>query len=44
MCRAGKSREAYESLNAATEQIEAEQTKAVPEHLKNKQFPINPES
>jgi putative ATPase len=44
MCRAGKSREAYESLNAATEQIAAEQTKAVPEHLKNKQFPINPES
>jgi putative ATPase len=43
MCRAAKSREAYESLNAATEQIEAEQTKAVPEHLKNKHFPINPE-
>lgn len=44
MCRAAKSREAYESLNAATEQIEAEQTKAVPEHLKNKHFPVNPES
>jgi putative ATPase len=44
MCRAAKSREAYDSLNAATEQIEAEQTKAVPEHLKNKHFPINPES
>ena len=44
MCRAAKSREAYESLNAATEQIEAEQTKAVPEHLKNKHFPINPGS
>ncbi|HMF45659.1 MAG TPA: replication-associated recombination protein A [Candidatus Udaeobacter sp.] len=44
MCRAAKSREAYESLNAATEQIEAEQTKAVPEHLKNKHFPINPKS
>jgi len=43
MCRAPKSREAYESLNAAAEQIEAEQTKAVPEHLKNKHFPINPE-
>jgi putative ATPase len=42
MCRAAKSREAYESLNAATEQIEAEQTKAVPEDLKNKRFPINP--
>src|SRR5438093_522274 len=44
MCRADKSREAYDSLNAATEQIEAEQTKAVPEHLKNKHFPVNPES
>ena len=44
MCRAAKSREAYESLNAATEQIEAEQTKAVPEHLKNKHFPINPKA
>jgi putative ATPase len=43
MCRAPKSREAYESLNAASEQIEAEQTKAVPERLKNKHFPINPE-
>ena len=43
MCRAAKSREAYESLNAATEQIEAEQTKAVPEQLKNKHFPVNPE-
>jgi putative ATPase len=44
MCRAAKSRDAYDSLNAATEQIEAEQTKAVPEHLKNKHFPVNPES
>jgi putative ATPase len=44
MCRAAKSREAYELLNAATEQIQAEQTKAVPERLKNKHFPINPES
>jgi putative ATPase len=44
MCRAPKSREAYDALNAATEQIEAEQTKAVPEHLKNKHFPVNPES
>jgi putative ATPase len=44
MCRAHKSREAYDSLNAATEQIEAERTKAVPEPLKNKHFPINPES
>ena len=44
MCRAAKSREAYDSLNAATEQIEAEQTKAVPEHIKNKHFPVNPKS
>jgi putative ATPase len=43
MCRAPKSREAYDALNAATEKIEAEQTKRVPEHLKNKHFPINPE-
>src|SRR5216117_32639 len=43
MCRAPKSREAYESLNAAVEKIDAEQTKAVPEHLKNKHFPVNPE-
>jgi len=42
MCHAPKSREAYDSLNAATEQIEAEQTKAVPEQLKNKHFPVNP--
>src|SRR5262245_8431457 len=44
MCRAAKSRESYEALNAATEQIEAEQTKAVPEDMKNKHFPINPKS
>jgi putative ATPase len=44
MCRTPKSREAYDSLNAATEQIEAEQTKAVPERLKNKHFPVNPAS
>jgi putative ATPase len=43
MCRAKKSREAYESLNEATEQIEAEHTKRVPENLKNKHFPVNPE-
>ncbi len=43
MCRATKSREAYDSLNAAVEQIEAERTKVVPEHLKNKHFPINPQ-
>jgi putative ATPase len=44
MCRAPKSREAYHALNAATEKIEEEHTKAVPENLKNKHFPINPES
>src|SRR5438093_1536005 len=43
MCRAPKSREAYDALNAATEGIETEQTKRVPEHLKNKHFPVNPE-
>jgi len=41
MCRAPKSREAYESLIAATEQIEMEQTKRRLEHPKNKHFPIN---
>ena len=43
MCRAPKNREAYDALNAATEKIEMEQTKRVPEHLKNKHFPVNPE-
>src|SRR5437588_809188 len=43
MCRAKKSREAYESLGAATEQIENERTERVPENLKNKHFPVNPE-
>jgi putative ATPase len=43
MCRAAKSREAYDELNAATEKIEMEQTKRVPERLKNKHFPVNPE-
>jgi putative ATPase len=43
MCRAKKSREAYESLAAASEEIESEQTAQVPEHLKNKHFPVNPE-
>ena len=42
MCRAKKSREALDSLVAAKEQIEAEHTKRVPEHLKNKHFPVNP--
>ncbi|MDQ3627024.1 MAG: replication-associated recombination protein A [Verrucomicrobiota bacterium] len=43
MCRAKKSRVAYEALGAATEEIEAEQTQRVPEKLKNKHFPVNPE-
>jgi putative ATPase len=43
MCRAKKSREAYEALGEATEQIESEHTKRVPEKLKNKHFPVNPE-
>lgn len=43
MCRAKKSRVAYEALGAATEEIESEQTNRVPEKLKNKHFPVNPE-
>jgi putative ATPase len=43
MCRANKNREAYEMLGAATEEIESEQTQRVPEKLKNRHFPINPE-
>jgi putative ATPase len=43
MCRAKKSRQAYESLVAASEEIESERTQRVPEHLKNKHFPVNPE-
>jgi putative ATPase len=43
MCRAKKSREAYEALNEASEQIEGERTKRVPENLKNKHFPVNPD-
>jgi putative ATPase len=42
MCRAKKSREAYEALGAATEEIETERTERVPEKLKNKHFPVNP--
>jgi putative ATPase len=42
MSRAPKNREAYEALNAATEEIESERTKRVPEKLKNKHFPVNP--
>ena len=44
MCRAKKNRDAYDSLNAAAEQIESEHTNAVPEKLKNKHFPFNPEA
>ena len=43
MCRAKKNREAYEALASATEEIESEQTQRVPEKLKNKHFPVNPE-
>src|SRR5450432_412098 len=43
MCRAKKNREAYEALGAAVEEIESEQTQRVPEALKNKHFPVNPE-
>lgn len=43
MCRAKKSRDAYDALNEAAETIESEHTKRVPEHLKNKHFPVNPE-
>ncbi len=42
MCRAPKNREAYEALGAATEEIEAEKTKRIPDKLKNKHFPVNP--
>src|SRR5216117_865103 len=43
MCRAAKSREAYDELNAATENVEMEQTRQVPEDLKNIHLPVNPE-
>jgi putative ATPase len=43
MCRAKKSREAYDALNASIEEIEGERTQRVPEHLKNKHFPVNPD-
>ena len=42
MCRAAKSREAYEALGAAADEIESERTERVPENLKNKHFPVNP--
>ena len=34
MCRAAKSRKAYDELNAAVEKVEMEQTRQVPEHLR----------
>jgi putative ATPase len=43
MCRAKKSREAYEALGAASEEVETEHTRRLPEKLKNKHFPVNPE-
>ncbi len=43
MCRAKKNRDAYDALAAASETIEQEQTQRVPENLKNKHFPVNPE-
>lgn len=43
MCRAPKNREAYESLGAASQEIETEHTERVPEHRKNKHFPVNPD-
>ncbi len=43
MSRARKSRESYDLLGAAAEEIENEQTERVPERLKNKHFPVNPE-
>jgi hypothetical protein len=30
-------------IGAATEEIESEQTSRIPENLKNKHFPVNPE-
>src|SRR5260370_13673610 len=43
MCRAKKSREAYEALNEPTVKIDAEQTQRVAEHIKHTHFPLNPE-
>ncbi len=43
MARAKKNREAYEAIGAAAEEIETEHTQRVPEKLKNKHFPVNPE-
>lgn len=43
MCRAKKSREACELLQTTADEIQSEQTQKVPESLKNKHFPVNPE-
>ncbi len=43
MSRAPKSRAAYDSLGAAAEEVETKHTQRVPEKLKNKHFPVNPE-
>lgn len=43
MARAKKNRDAYEMLATTSEEIESEQTQRVPEKLKNKHFPVNPE-
>ncbi len=43
MARAKKNREAYEAIGAAAEEVETEHTQRVPEKLKNKHFPVNPE-
>jgi replication-associated recombination protein RarA len=38
MCRAKKTREAYDALGAATEEIANEQMERVPDRLKNKRL------
>lgn len=43
MCRAKKSREAFELLQTTADEVQSEQTQKVPESLKNKHFPLNPE-
>ncbi|MEO5721398.1 MAG: replication-associated recombination protein A [Chthoniobacterales bacterium] len=43
LARAPKSRAAYEAIGAAAEEIESEHTQRVPEKLKNKHFPLNPD-
>ncbi len=43
LAHAKKNRHAYEAIGAAAEEIEKEHTQRVPEKLKNKHFPVNPE-